>query len=172
MKKIFFTFFILIFANNFVFSSDILSETLEYKNYILNSQKNYLISSNVLNLSENQRQNFEQIYLNNLKNYEKSLENLVEESLKIKALKMAKAGQIDLLKEKKKYYKMKKLIEKNLRIENKNLKKLLTREQRAKFSMIKKLERKDYSNSFKSKDFYKTNPQLEHFGINFSNPKS
>jgi hypothetical protein len=170
-RNILLIFFIFVIGQN-VFAQDIVSETLEYKNYVLNSQKDYLIASNVLNLSETQRQNFEQIYVKNIKIYEKDLENLVKKSFEIKALKLAKASKIELLNEKRKYYIIKNLIEKNLKLENKNLKKILTREQRAKFSMIKKLERKDYANSLKYKDFYKTNPQLEHFGKNFSNPKS
>jgi formyltetrahydrofolate synthetase len=164
MKKIFLTFFIIIFTNNFVFAADILSKTLNYKKYILNSQKKYLITENVLNLSENQRKNFEQIYTENTKLYENKLENLVNESYKIKALKTSKASQIDVLKEMKKYYLTKKSIEKISKNEYKNLKKILTREQKSEFSMIKKLERKDYKNSLRIKDYYKNNPHLEHFG--------
>jgi hypothetical protein len=143
---------------------NILSETIEYKNYILNSQKNYLIVSNVLNLNENQRYEFEQIYVKNSKIFEKSLENLLDESYKIKALQEAKATKYVLFQEKKKYYKIKNFIEKNIKIEYKNSKKILTKEQKSKFSMIKRLERKTYKNSFKNVDFYKHNPQLEHFG--------
>jgi Spy/CpxP family protein refolding chaperone len=174
MKKIFLAFLVIIFINNFVFAADILSKTLSYKNYILNSQKSYSIITNVLNLSENQRKNFEQIYTENTKLYENNLENLLNESYKIKALKTSKANKIEVLKEMKNYYSVKNSIEKISKKEYKNLKKVLTREQKSEFSMIKKLERKEYKNSLKTKDYYKNNPRLEHFGNkeNLSNSKS
>ena len=55
-------------------------------------------------------------------------------------------------------------IEKLLNEENKIFKKSLTREQRSKYSMIKKLEEKDYKEAAHKKDYYKSNPKMVPFG--------
>ena len=52
--------------------------------------------------------------------------------------------------------------DKNLIKKNKELNKILTKEQRAKYSMIRKLQKDDFKK--KEKDYYKSNPKLPKFG--------
>lgn len=48
--------------------------------------------------------------------------------------------------------------------ETKEFKKCLNHDQRSKYSMIKKLERKARKNSLHKKNYYKSNPQMRPFG--------
>ena len=100
--------------------------------------------------------------------YDEKFKNLMVESYKLKALKCAHAGEYEISKQKKVVKNIKKDINKLIKKENKIFEKCLTGEQKAKYSMIKKLERKDFRKVCKEKDYRKANPKLHPFG----NPQS
>ena len=80
------------------------------------------------------------------------------------ALKGAGASDKEIARQKKVVKNTKKDIENLLKEENKLYKKSLTREQRSKYNMIKKLEEKDYKEAANKKDYYKSNTKMVPFG--------
>ena len=59
------------------------------------------------------------------------------------------------------------LTDEQIKLQNldiKAFKKCLTRDQRIKYNMIRKLQKDDIKKSHKKKNYYKTNPQLQVFG--------
>lgn len=139
-------------------------EARRYKGYVHRVQKNRATVYNALNLTDDQVKLREDMVRENTPIYNKKFGQLTKESYKVKALKAAGASDKEIARQKKVVKNTKKDIDKLLKEENKQYKKSLTREQRSKYSMIKKLEEKDYKEAAHEKDYYKSNPKMVPFG--------
>ena len=64
----------------------------------------------------------------------------------------------------KKYLNDQKQLKELAKEENREIKQILDRRQRAQFNIIKHLERQDIKRSLKEKDYYKSNPRMSVFG--------
>ena len=142
-------------------------EALLYKKHILRIQKDRALVYNALDLSDEQVKSIEECALQYNPLYEAKFNELIKESYTLKALTVANAESAEIKTQKKVVKNIKKDIDKLFKEEDKSFKKCLTREQRSKYSMIKKLERKDFKDSIHQKDYYKSNPRMRPFG----NPK-
>ncbi len=139
-------------------------EAHKYGNYVHRVQRDRATVYNALNLTDDQIKLREDMVRENTPIYNKKFAELTKESYKVKALKAAGASDKEIARQKKVVKNTKKDIDKLLKEENKQYKKSLTREQRSKYSMIKKLEEKDYKEAAHQKDYYKSNPQMRPFG--------
>ena len=135
-----------------------------YEGYVRHIQKNRATTYNALNLTDDQIKLREDMLRENTPIYERKFKELTKESYKVKALKGAGASDKEIARQKKVVKNTKKDIENLLKEENKLYKKSLTREQRSKYNMIKKLEEKDYKEAANKKDYYKSNPKMVPFG--------
>ncbi len=135
-----------------------------YKTYIIRIQQERAIFYNALNLSDEQIQKREEFLQVNSAIYEQKFQELKKESLKLKALKSVGASERDIFCQKNAVRKVKNEIDNLLHEENKAFKKCLTRDQRAKSSMINKLVRLECKRKLHCKNYYKSNPQMKHFG--------
>jgi len=142
-------------------------EALLYKQHVLRLQKNRAVVYNALDLTDEQVKNIEECSDTNTAMYETKFNELIKESYTLKALTLADAESCEINQQKKIVKNIKQDIDKLFRNEDKTFKKCLTREQRSKYAMIKKLERKDYKSAKHEKDYYKSNPRMRRFG----NPK-
>lgn len=140
----------------------------QFKNYIQKVQRERATIYNALNLTEAQIIEREELVKENTPIYEEKFQELTKESYTLKALKGAKAGDKEINAQKKVVKNIKNDIEELINKEDKAFKKCLTREQRSKYAMIKKLERKEYKKLTHQKDYYKSNPKMVPFG----NPKT
>lgn len=139
-------------------------EAHRYQSYVHHIQKERATVYNALNLTDDQIKLREDLLKENTPIYNRKFNELTKESYKVKALKGAGASDKEIARQKKVVKNTKKEIEKLLNEENKIFKKSLTREQRSKYSMIKKLEEKDYKEAAHKKDYYKSNPKMVPFG--------
>lgn len=139
----------------------------QYKLFVNKIKRERATVYNALNLTDEQIKSREELVQKNTPFYEEKFEQLMKESFRLKALKDASATSKEINNQEKTVKNIKKDIENALEKENKEFRKCLNREQRSKYSMIKKLERKDYKESCRQKDLYKKNPQMRPFG----NPK-
>lgn len=139
-------------------------EAHRYQGYIHRIQKDRATVYNALNLTDDQIKLREDMVRENTPIYNRKFAELTKESYKVKALKAAGASDKEIARQKKVVKNTKKDIDKLLKEENKQYKKSLTREQRSKYSMIKKLEEKDYKEAAHQKDYYKSNPKMVPFG--------
>ena len=96
--------------------------------------------------------------------YEQKFDCLMKESFRLQAIENAGATDKEINAQKKVISSIKKSIERTLSKENKAFRKCLNGQQKAKYSMIKKLERQDYKKDLKQKDYYKSNPQMRPCG--------
>ncbi len=80
------------------------------------------------------------------------------------ALKCSKSSEYEIYKQKRVINNIKKEISGIFSKENKEFKKILNSQQRAKYSMIVKLEKDDYKKASHKKDYYKSNSGLKSFG--------
>lgn len=135
-----------------------------YKNYIIRIQQDRAIFYNALNLSDEQIKKREEFLQANSAIYEQKFQELKKESLKLKVLQSAGASERDIFCQKNVVRKVKNEIDNLLRQENKAFKKCLTRDQRAKSSMINKLVRLECKRKLYCKNYYKSNPQMKYFG--------
>ena len=140
----------------------------KYKIYMNRIQNERAVVSNAINLTEEQVRKREEMICKNNPLYEKKFEELLKESYKIKALRCACASECEIFQQKRVVNRIKREINSIVDEENRAFKKCLTRNQRAKFSMIKKLERQDIKALSHQKNYYKSNPQMRYFG----NPSS
>ena len=148
---------------------DVHQSALRYQKYIARIERNRAAVYNALNLTQEQIKTREDLIRENNPIYDCKFEELIKESSRLKALKLAGASQRELNRQKRVVKCIKNNIDDLLDKENNAFKKCLTKEQRSKYTMIKKLERDDYKKSFKHKqDYYKSNPQMHFFG----NPKA
>lgn len=139
-------------------------QCMDYKQYIRKIQSERAIVYNALNLTDEQLKLRENMFKENSCLYDEKFKNLMHESYKLKALQCANATEYEIVKQKNTVKNVKKDINKLLKKENKIFEKCLTGEQKAKYSMIKKLERKDFKKVCKEKDYYKSNPKMRPFG--------
>ena len=135
-------------------------EATKYKKYIKHIQQDRATVYNALNLSDEQIQKREDLMNENNPVYEQKFDCLMKESFKLQAIENAGATDKEINAQKKVISSIKKSIERTLSKENKAFRKCLNGQQKAKYSMIKKLERQDYKKDLKQKDYYKSNPQM------------
>lgn len=142
-------------------------DALMYKQHMLRLQRERAVVYNALDLTDEQIKTKEDCTALNAQVYETKFNELIKESYTLKALTLANLDSSEINQQKKTVKNLKREIDKIFTEEDKTFKKCLTREQRSKYSMIKKLERKDYKASKHQKDYYKSNPRMRQFG----NPK-
>lgn len=153
--------------NSSIYSKNLMDcpqQSIKYTEFIKKVQNERAVVYNALNLTDEQIKVREELFQKNNPCYEKKFEELIKESYKLKALKCANASECDILKQKKVVKGLKKGINNLSRKEDREFRKILSHDQRAKYSMIKKLERKEYKAAAHQKDYYKSNPRLPHFG--------
>lgn len=119
---------------------------------------------NALNLSDEQIKTFEDMVLQNVPCYEEKYKLLEKETCRLRALQKACAEENEIIKQKRVVKCIENEIVKLQEIENKKFEKCLTRDQRNKYKMIKKLERDDAHKECRKKNLYKENPQMRAFG--------
>ena len=151
-------------CNPHKYSFDVPQNVKRYQHFVNKVKRERAVVYNALNLSDEQIKERELILKENTPVYEEKFEKLMKESFRLKALKEADASSKEISRQEKVVNSIKKDIEKLLDKENKAFKKCLTREQRSKYSMIQKLERKDYKEACHKKDYYKKNPKMRPFG--------
>ena len=139
-------------------------DVMLYKKYIYKIQHNREVVYNALNLSDEQIRARENLTLESSKMYDEKFHTMLKESLKLKTLKTANASNKEIHAQEKIVKHIKKDIDKTLKFEDKSFKKILTHDQKSKYSMIRKLERRDYKASKNPKDYYKSNPKMPRFG--------
>ena len=139
-------------------------EAAKYKKYIKHVEQERATVYNALNLTDEQIQIRENLIKENAPLYEQKFDSLIKESFKLKALRCANVSERELAKQRRVIKKIRNSIDDMLEKENKCFEKSLTRQQRSKYSMIKRLERLDYKRDAKRKDYYKSNPQMVPFG--------
>ena len=117
---------------------------------------------NALNLSEEQSAQKEKLFLENNAFYDEEFDKLLAECYTLKAMKEANCPEKDIKAQTKIVNSIKKNIDNRLKAEDKEFKKVLDRNQRTKYSLIKHLERMESNRT--EKDYHKSNPQLMYFG--------
>lgn len=137
---------------------------MSYGEYIRRLQYERAVVYNALNLSDEQIQIYEDMIATQAPYYERAFKELLKEDAKLKALKTSKAGECEVLKQRRVVKKLKNNLEKQFDRNTKSFKKCLNSQQRAKYSMIKKLQHDDIKKAAHKKDYYKANPQLSRFG--------
>ena len=135
-----------------------------YKEYLEAIINDKAVIFNALNLSDCQREKFEQITQKNTPLYKQKLSELIKEGYKYKAQQCADFGIYSLLNQKINIYKIKHSISHISAKEDRKLIKILNRSQRSKYRNIKHLERHDLHKEYHPKDYYKSNPQMPCFG--------
>lgn len=157
------------FFINPVFASDCSpQQTINYQEYVKALRDERATAYNALNLSDEQIKMYEDMIAENAPCYENDFRELVRECYRLKAMEEAKSSSCDIYHQRRVVKQLRKKLEKSFDKDTKAFKKCLTYQQRAKYSMIKKLERDDFKKaSRKKKDYYKANPQMARFG----NPK-
>lgn len=139
-------------------------EAMRYKKFVEYVQQERAVIYNALNLTEEQVQFREFLLLQNNPLYKEKLNEFVKQSYKLQALKKIDACEFEIFKQKRVVQKIRNEIEKLLNEENKCFKKVLNHEQNSKYSMIRKLERRDFRRALHQKDYYKSNPEMRPFG--------
>lgn len=142
-------------------------DSLSYKQHFMRLQKNRALIYNALDLTDAQIKTKEECNEKYSPLYETKFNELIKESYTLKALTIANADSGEINQQKKLVKNIKNDIDKLFKQEDKTFKKCLTREQRSKYAMIKKLDRRDYKAAQHQKDYYKSNPLMRPFG----NPK-
>lgn len=137
---------------------------IKYKEYLEALMNDKAIIYNALNLSDCQRQEFEQITQKNTKIYKQKLEELIKEAYKYKAQQSANFTFAEQYKQKNNINRIKNEISCVSAKEDKDLLKILNRHQRSKYRYIKHLERHDLRKEYHPKNYYKLNPLMTIFG--------
>jgi len=177
-KKIFFSLFIIVFiSQTYSFaqfehfcnqkcdkSNNVQNSVMNYKEFLNKIEYNRATVYNALNLTDCQIKAWEEVVNENMPLYEQKFRLLSKESYRLNALKCAGVSECEIYKQKRVINKIKKEISCIFFKESKEFKKILTRQQRAKYSMIVKLEKDDYKKASNKKDYYKANPGLKPFG--------
>ncbi len=177
VRKIFFTLIIFCVSSNLSFASGAMQEGIikcnryscpeeikSYREYIDWIQAERAIVYNALNLSDEQIEIYEQMMKESVPCYENEYNKLLKECYKLKAMQTAKANECDILRQKRVVQRLKNSLEKSFEKSTKSFRKCLTMQQRAKYSMIKKLAHDDVKKASHKKDYYKKNPQMRPFG--------
>ncbi len=177
-KKIFFSLFVLIFISQVcTFAqfeyfcnqkcekyNNIQNSVTSYKEFLDKFEYNRATVYNALNLSDCQIKAWEEIVNKNMPLYENKFKILLKENYRLNALKCSKSSEYEIYKQKRVINNIKKEISGIFSKENKEFKKILNSQQRAKYSMIVKLEKDDYKKASHKKDYYKSNSGLKSFG--------
>lgn len=145
-------------------SSNAPQEAQLYKKYIKHVQQDRASVYNALNLSDAQIQKREDLMQEYNPLYEQKFDCLLKESFKLQAMQSSNAPETELASQRRVIKNIKKDIKKTLNKETKCFRKSLNGQQKAKYSMIKKLERRDFKRDLHQKDYYKSNPQMRPFG--------
>lgn len=140
------------------------NEALRFKRYIKHLEEERATVYNALILTDEQVKKREELIKENAPVYEEKFDCLLKESFKLKVLKTANVSERELIKQRQIVKNIKCDIEDMLDDENRCFKKILNRQQRSKYAMIKKLERRDFKREPNKKDYYKSNPQMRPFG--------
>lgn len=147
---------------------DCVEDARMYKRFIMDIQAERAVVYNALNLTVEQIEYRECLREETSTELNLLFDRLVNESIRLKAMKCAKVCVRDFSCQKRLVKNIQKEIKSIVDAENKKFKKCLNHNQRSKFSMIKRLERRDYRKECNRKDYLKSNPQLKVFG----NPES
>lgn len=139
-------------------------EAVRYKNYIKQLQQDRAVVYNALNLTDDQIKLREDLIKEYSPYYDQKLDELLKESFRVQALECADADRSEINCHKKNIKNIKKDIERCIKQENKTFTKSLTSLQRSKYKLIKKLEKNDFDEEARRKDYYKSNPQMVPFG--------
>lgn len=158
MKKIILVMTILFFASQ-CFADEIVPAGQSFAEQI---QKERAAVANALQLTDEQAKCYMDIARKNQTVLNEKYRALYDESVKLKTMKAEKASKNSINSQIKNINCIKKEIKDIILSENKQIKKILDHDQRAKLRMIQKLER----NSMKEcqKDYHKHNPKLRQFG--------
>lgn len=135
-----------------------------YGEYIHRLEHDRSVVYNALNLSDEQIQIYEDMIASQIPCYEEKFNQLVQENYKLRAMQIAKSNEYDIIKQQMVVNKIRKELEKTFDKDTKSFKKCLTSDQRAKYSMIKKLQHDDVKKASHKKDYFKSNPQMNRFG--------
>lgn len=172
MKKIFvFTlliYFVLSGYTCYAKTCDCVEDANRYKRFIMDIQAERAVVYNALNLNLAQIEYRECLREETSEQLNLLFEKLVNESIRLKAMRSTNSCAKEIFLQTKVVKNIQKDIKSVVDTENNKFKKCLNRDQRSKFSMIKRLERRDYKKECNKKDYLKSNPQLKVFG----NPES
>lgn len=133
------------------------------KSYAQQVQKERATIANALILSPEQTACKNEIAIKYSKLLDEKFEALSDANLQLKLLKAQNASCDVINCQEKTINSLKKEIKTLVAQENKEFKKILDKEQRAKLSMIQKLQRKAVKDCAKKKDYYKKNPKMRPF---------
>ncbi len=147
-----------------VFANCCAEDALKFKQYIMEIQSERAVVYNALNLSDEQIEYKEYLRSETSDILCMLLNKLIQEDIRLQALKSSNAPYFEVLAQKKVVRKIKKDIKKIVDCENKKFRKCLNHNQRSKLSMIKHLEYHDYKKQSHMKDYKKSNPQIKVFG--------
>ena len=150
-------------ANVYQSTNQIADDFRFYKNYAEQVKKERAAVANALQLSEDQAKKFLQLTLDTDKVLNEKFNQLYDANLKLRMLK-SDNNNSKIISEQQNYInnikcEIKKIIEE----ENKKFTKILNHEQRSKFKMIKKLQRKSINSAKHPKNYYKSNPKMREF---------
>ena len=135
-----------------------------YKNYAESVKKERAAVVNALQLTEEQVQKRNELMYENSILLEENYKKLYRETLKLNNLKTQKANSKEISSQEKNITCLKKEINSIVKNENKQFKKILDRDQRAKLKTIQKLQNKSIKDLNNPKDYYKSNPKMRPFG--------
>ena len=135
-----------------------------YKNYAESIKKERATVVNALQLNDEQVQKRNELMCENSILLEAKYKNLYRETKKLNDLKTQKAKLKEINTQEKNVTSIKKEINTIVKNENKQFKKILDRQQRAKLKTIQKLQRKSIRDLDNQKDYYKSNPKMRYLG--------
>ena len=142
------------------------SAVLQYKKLVMQEKKDRATVYNALNLTPEQIEKKENLLCENNDKLEDMFSQLVTESYKLSLMEQVNAPNCEILKQKKIVNNLKNDINCITKKEDKQFKKILNHNQKSKYAMIKKLEKRDSKRDCRQKDYYKSNPGLVPFGGN------
>lgn len=165
MKKLIPVLLYIIFAGSYVFAKPC---ECAYREFIFFEQRRAAVLS-ALNLNDEQQACLEEFYRKNASYYQNKLCELEKEIKKLILLENSCACHEDICVQKNIVEALKSDINKYIKEENKEFKKILNHSQRSKFSMMQKLAKNDWKKELYPKDYYKKNPQMQKFGNEYAN---
>lgn len=137
---------------------------IQYKKVLLKEKRQQVLIYNALNLTQEQIDKKECLQNETNQILEQKFDELINQTYKLNELQEANCDKNDILKQKKVVNNIKKDIECINKNEDKKFKKFLTRDQKSKYALIKKLENRDQKKENSKTDYYKSNPGLQPFG--------
>ena len=143
-------------------SDTLVSSVIQYKQSVMQEKRQRVTIYNALNLTQEQIEKKESLLTDNDCLLQEKFDDLFNQTYRMNTLKDSNATESEITAQKKVINCIKKDIKTITQKEDKQFKKILTRDQRAKYSMIKHLERLDEKRE--NKDYYKSNPGLVPFG--------